>query len=93
MQDDSQNVGRCFEDLPILQTVSLINNIPHLSSIDPEMNVPSKVNFDYFNITYFNSSPELQTSSLQKSLSVLNCNITSTFFFKIPTKATYLQIK
>ena len=54
--------------------ISLIN-VSHLSSVDPETNVPSKINFNYFNINDFHSSLELQTSCLQRCLSVFNCNV------------------
>ena len=34
-----------LEHLPTFQVTSEINNIPHLTNIDPEVNIPSKVNF------------------------------------------------
>ena len=39
-----------LEDLPVLQTISNIGNIPHLFNSDPESSTPSKVNFNYFDI-------------------------------------------
>ena len=36
-------VNAILEDLPMLQTISNIGNIPHLSNFDPECNTPSKV--------------------------------------------------
>ena len=60
----------------MLQTISNIGNIPHLSNFDPECNTPSKVNFNYFDLHKFHSSPEINTCS-NKALSLLNCNIRS----------------
>ena len=66
-----------LEHLPTFQVTSEINNIPHLTNIDPEANIPSKVNFNYFNTHDFHCSPDLQSSNSQKSFSILNCNIRS----------------
>ena len=66
-----------LEHLPTFQVTSEINNIPHLTNIDPEANIPSKVNFNYFNTHDFHCSPNLQSSNSQKSFSILNCNIRS----------------
>ena len=60
----------------MLQTISNIGNIPHLSNFDPECNTPSKVNFNYFDLHKFHSSPEINTCS-NKALSLLDCNIRS----------------
>ena len=65
-----------LEDLPVLQTISNIGNIPHLSNSDPESNTPSNVNFNYFDIHKFHSSPEISSCSY-KAFSLLNCNIRS----------------
>ena len=69
-------VNAILEDLPMLQTISNIGNIPHLSNFDPACNTPSKVNFNYFDLHKFHSSPEINTCS-NKALSLLNCNIRS----------------
>ena len=47
-----------------------------MSNIDPDLNLPSKVNFEYYNCHDFHSSSEIQTSC-KKSFSILNCNIRS----------------
>ena len=60
----------------MLQTISNIGNIPHLSDSDPESNTPSKVNFNYFDIHKFHCSPEINSCS-NKASSLLNCNIRS----------------
>ena len=65
-----------LQDLPVLQTVSNIGNIQHLSNSDPESNTPSKVNFNYFDIHKFHYSPENNSCS-NKAFSLLNCNIRS----------------
>ena len=70
------SVNAILENLPVLQTVSNIGNIPHLSNSDPESNTPSKVNFNYFDIHKFHCSPEINSCS-NKAFSLLNCNIRS----------------
>ena len=60
----------------MLQTISNIGNIPHLPNFDPECNTPSKVNFNYFDLHKFHSSPKINACS-NKPLSPLNCNIRS----------------
>ena len=40
--------GTIFEDLPCLQVISELSSIPCLSASDPDSNMPSKVNFDYY---------------------------------------------
>ena len=69
-------VNAILEDLPMLQTISNIGNIPHFSNFDPKCNTPSKVNFNYFDLHKFHRSPEINTCS-NKALSLLNCNIRS----------------
>ena len=70
------SVHAMLEDLPVLQTISNIGNIPHLSNSDPESNTPSTVNFNYFDIHKFHSSPEISSCS-KKAYSLLTCNIRS----------------
>jgi len=70
------SVNAILEDLPMLQTISNIGNIPHLSNSDPESITPSKVNFNYFDIHKFPCSPEINSCS-NKAFSLLNCNIRS----------------
>ena len=70
------SVNAILEDLQVLQTVSNIGNIPHLSNFDPESNTPFKVNFNYFDIHKFHSSPKINSCS-NKAFSLLNCNIWS----------------
>ena len=55
--------GTNYEDLsglPCLQMISELNNIPQLSASDPDSNMPSKVNFDYYSISDFSSSVDIQ---------------------------------
>ena len=64
-------------DLPCLQVISELNNIPQLSASDPDSNMSSKVNFDYYSISDYSSSVDIQNSLLLRSFSILNCNIRS----------------
>ena len=70
------SVNVILEGLLVLQTISNTVNIPHLFNFDLESNTPSKVNFNYFDIHKFNSSPEINSSS-NKAFSLLNCDIRS----------------
>jgi hypothetical protein len=71
----SDVTGRNLNDLPMIHVSSVIDNIPYLSYVDPEVNVPSKVNFNYFKIEDFQDSIEIK--NLSKFFSILNCNIRS----------------
>ena len=64
-------------DLPCLQVILELNNIPQLSASDPDSNMPSKVNFDYYSISDLSTSVDIQNSLLLRSFSILNCNIRS----------------
>lgn len=66
-----------ISDLPCLQVISELNNIPKLLAADPDSNMPSKVNFDYYSIFDFSNSVDIQNSLLLRSFSILNCNIRS----------------
>ena len=61
------SVNAILEDLPVLQTLSNIGKFPHLSNSDPESNTPSKVNFNYFDIHKFHSSPAINSCSSKAS--------------------------
>ena len=49
-----------IEDLPVLQTISNIGNIPHLSNSDPESNTPSKVTVILITLIYINFTVHLK---------------------------------
>ena len=59
--------------------ISNLNDIRQLSaSADPDNNMPSKVNFDYYgSISDFSNSIDIQNSLLLEPFSILNCNIRS----------------
>jgi len=65
------------EDLPRLQVISELNNIPQLSASNPDTNIPSKVNFDYYSVNDVCNCADIQNSYPLTSFSVLNCNIRS----------------
>lgn len=48
--------------LPRFEIISYLNNIPQISSFDPEVNITSKVNFNYFTTHEFHSSPDIINS-------------------------------
>ena len=54
-----------------------LNNIPQLGASDPDTNMPSRVNFDYYSVIGFCNCSHIQNSYQLKSFSVLNCNIRS----------------
>ena len=57
--------GINYEDLPCLQVISELNNIPQLTASDPDTNMPSKVHFDYYSVYRF-----LQLCRYSKVISV-----------------------
>ena len=69
--------GTNFEDLPCFQVISELKNIPRLTASDPDTNMLSKVNFDYYSVSDFINCTDIQNSNWPKSFSVLNCNIRS----------------
>ena len=75
--DIVERTSQCRE-LPRLNISSPITNIPHLTNLDIDMNMPLDENFDYHSITDFNSDHDIiECSSNPKSFSALNCNIRS----------------
>lgn len=66
-----------LKHLPKLAWLSTITNTPHLSHCDPEHNLPSKVNFQYYNTHEFHVSSDIQDSLNQHPLSIVHCNIRS----------------
>ena len=64
-------------DLPAFEYISGIKNIPNLNGIDPESNVQSRVNFDYYTPHQFHSSSNITNSSPGKGFSVFHSNIRS----------------
>ena len=65
-----------LSDLSHFDIVSSISNIPNLNDIDPDSNIPSKVNFKYYTPHQFHSNPELSNTS-HKSIYFFHCNIRS----------------
>ena len=55
-------------DLPAFEYISGISNIPNLNGIDPESNVQSRVNFDYYTPHQFHSSSNITNSSSEKRI-------------------------
>jgi len=78
IQDDFHwMAGINYEDLPRLQVIWELNNIPQLTASNPDTNIPSKVNFDYYSVNDFCNCADIQNSYPLTSFSVLNCNIRS----------------
>lgn len=76
MPNVSSNI---FDSLNELAFNSEINfsNIPNLSNADPEINIPLRVNFDYYTPTEFKDSIGTSIHNIQSSLSVLHSNVRS----------------
>ena len=55
-----------YEDLPCLQVILELNNIPQLTASDPDINMPSKeINIDYYSaVTDFRNCADIQNSYL-----------------------------
>ena len=70
--------GTNYEDLLDLSCLQVISDLnTQLSASDPDVNMPSKVNFDYYSISDFNSSIDIQNSVSHRAFSILKCNIRS----------------
>lgn len=67
-----------FNDLPSLNIMSPVSNIPHLTDLDVDLNMPSDHNFNYYSPHDFHSNHDIiECSSNPQSFSALNCNIRS----------------
>ena len=64
--------------LPVLNIVSPVSNIPHLSNIDIDLHMPSDTNFGYYTPHDFHSSNNIiECLSNHKAFSAMHCNIRS----------------
>ena len=62
----------------ILVYLPLITNIPHLTNLDADLNMPMDQNFNYYSVNDFHGSHEInECSSDKKTFSALNSNIRS----------------
>ena len=64
-------------DLPKLELISSLTNIPNLREFDPENNLLSEVNFDYYTSHEFSSSQTVRDSINDNCFSVIHCNVRS----------------
>lgn len=64
--------------LPVLNIVSPVSNIPHLSNVDIDLHMPSDTNFGYYTPHDFHSSNNIiECLSNHKAFSAIHCNIRS----------------
>lgn len=63
-------------NLPHLDIVSDISNLPNLNEFDFDFNIPCHVNSKYYSLHEFHSSHDLSNLS-EKAISFLHCNIRS----------------
>ena len=69
----------CLKSLPRFELISNISNIPHLIGTDVENNLVHQVDFNYYSIHDFHSSPEIdQAISHHNSFSVFHSNVSET---------------
>ena len=62
--------------LPILNIVSPVSNIPHLSNVDIDLHMPSDTNFGYYTPHDFHSSNNItECLSNHMTFSAMHCNI------------------
>ena len=64
-----------LEHLPRPNTISSFDNSDNFSQIDPESNLPSMVNFNYYSTHDFHQSSEISSLFSNKSFSTIHCNI------------------
>lgn len=75
----SERFSDCdFDSLPRLDIMSSTTDIPHLTISDVDLNMPSDINFNYYNTSEFHTNEELSKClSSNSSFSILHCNIRS----------------
>ena len=67
-----------YDTTPSLNIMSPVSNIPHLTDLDVDLNMPSDHNFNYYSPHDFHSNHDIiECSSNPQSFSALNCNIRS----------------
>ena len=67
-----------YSNLPYFNLASPITNIPHLTNLDVDLNMPTDQNFNDYSVHDFHSSHDIiECSSQEKSFSALHCNIRS----------------
>ena len=81
-----------FDDLPRLELISLLHNVPNLTSIDVDANVLSDINFDYYTPHEIHSNVSLRIASSKNPFSIFHCNIRSLsanlfIYLALPTRA------
>ena len=63
-------------NLPYVNIISCISNLPNLNEVDVDLNFPTHINSKYYTPHELHSSPDICNLS-DKSLSFLHCNIRS----------------
>ena len=66
-----------LDSLPRFDILATVSNVPHLSDLDPDLQIPSQTNFKYYSTHDFHSNYGIRNCSIDTSFSALNCNIRS----------------
>ena len=66
-----------LDSLPGFDILATVSNVPHLSNLDPDLQIPSQTNFKYYSTHDFHSNYGIRNCSIDTSFSALNCNIRS----------------
>ena len=66
-----------LDSLPRFDILATVSNVPHLSDLDPDLQIPSQTNFKYYSTHDFHSNYGIRNCSIDTSFSSLNCNIRS----------------
>ena len=69
--------GSRLEDLPCLELTSSLENIPNLHGFDPENNILTEVNFEYYTSHKFHSSEVIKDITEENYFSVIHSNVRS----------------
>lgn len=64
-------------DMPRLDCISLLDNVPNLSNTDTDNNVLSDINFDYYFPYEFYNDMFVKNSLSNNPFSVFHCNVRS----------------
>lgn len=66
-----------LDSLPRFNILASISNVPHLSNLHPDLQIPSQTNFKYYSTHDFQSNYGIRNCSINTSLFALNCHIRS----------------
>ena len=77
VSNDRVHETKQYGSLPFLNMSSSETNIPHLTSSDVDLNMPTDINFKCYDTHDFHDDKDINECMNDNSFSILNCNIRS----------------